>query len=180
MSLSADRNVFRRVLCTCAMALALCIPASAQEAGYVVRASELRQDPFDDAPRVGQLAERAPVRIVERQGAWMRVQSGGTGSGTTGWVRMLSVRAGSIDGATTGDSGMKAVFNVARTGASGQTVATGVRGLDKEDLRRASPDAAQVAKMESFAAKRPDAEAFGARAQAAQPEPAKATKGKSG
>lgn len=155
---------------------ALCLPAAAQEAGYVIRAGDLRQEPFDDATRVGQLTERATVRILERQGAWMRVQSGGA----TGWVRMLSVRGGNVDGTPAGDSGMKAAFNVARTGASGQAVATGVRGLDKEDLRRAAPNPGQVTKMESYSANRPDAEAFAARAQAARPEPTKAAKGKAG
>lgn len=153
-----------------------CLSASAQETGYLIRTSELRQEPFDDAARVGQVTERAPVRIVERQGAWMRIQSGSS----TGWVRMLAVRAGSADSAPAGDSGMKAAFNVARTGASGQAVATGVRGLDKEDLRRAAPNPGQVTLVESYTANRQDAEAFSTRAQAARPEPAKAAKGKGG
>lgn len=153
-----------------------CLPAGAQEAGYLVRTSELRQEPFDDAARVGQVIERAAVRILERQGAWMRVQSGST----AGWVRMLAVRTGGVDGVPAGDSGMKAAFNVARTGASGQAVATGVRGLDKEDLRRATPNPSQVTRVESYAANRQDAEAFAARAQAARPEPMKAAKGKAG
>jgi len=72
---------------------------------------------------------------------------------------MLAVRTGATEGAG-GDSGLKHLFNVARGGSSGTAVATGVRGLDKEQIRNAQPNAAELARMAQFAASQADAERF--------------------
>ena len=141
---------------------ASCAPA--QEAGYCVRATEVKADPFSDAATVATLAEKAPVRILARQGGWMRVESGAA----SGWVRMLSVRTGGAEGLQSGDSGVKELFNVARTGRSGTAVATGVRGLDREQIRNAQPNPAELQKMGGYSASAGEAEQFAARAGLAQ------------
>jgi hypothetical protein len=128
---------------------------SAQEAGYTVRQTELKQEPYSDAATTGTLPERAQVKIVSRQGGWLRIESA-TGAG---WVRMLAIRTGASDGAG-GDSGLKQLFNVARSGSSGTAVATGVRGLDKEQIRNAQPNMAELQRMEKFSASEADAERF--------------------
>ncbi len=133
--------------------------AAAQEAGYAVRQAELKREPFSDAASAGTLPERAEVKIVSRQGGWLRVES----ASGAGWVRTLSIRTGSAEGAG-GDSGVKQLFNVARSGSSGTVVATGVRGLDREQIANAQPNAAELARMAQFAASQADAERFASRA----------------
>ncbi len=129
--------------------------ALAQDAGYAVRQTELKQEPYSDAATAGTLPERAQVKIVARQGGWLKIES----ASGAGWVRMLAIRTGATDGAG-GDSGLKQLFNVARSGSSGTAVATGVRGLDKERIRNAQPNTAELARMEQFAASQADAERF--------------------
>lgn len=127
----------------------------AQEAGVAVRQTEVKKEPFSDAETVETLSEQAQVQILKRQGGWLQVRSGAA----TGWVRMLAIRVGAGQ-SRSGDSGIKSLFNVARTGASGSTVSTGVRGLDKEQIRNASPNPAELAKLSGYAASRADAEHF--------------------
>jgi SH3 domain-containing protein len=140
-----------------ALVFALCaVPAVAQETGFAVRDTEMKKEPFTDAQTVGTLAEKAQVKVLARQGGWMQVESGAR----TGWVRMLSIRMNS--GQSSVVSGLKSLFNVARTGSSGQTVTTGVRGLDKEQIQNAKPNPAELKKLAAFAAARGDAERFAA------------------
>jgi len=149
----------------------------ATEAGVVLRRTELRQEPFDDAARIAELAERAPVRLLTRQGGWLQVQA----APHTGWVRLLFVRTTPAESAPApaGAGAVQAAINLARTGSSGQTVATGVRGLDRADLARATPNPQAVAQLDAMAVSRDEAEAFGRRAQQ-PPSPAPAPAGRSG
>lgn len=131
-------------------------PALAQETGFAVREAELKKEPFSDAQTLGTLAEKAQVKVLARQGGWMQVESGAQ----SGWVRMLSIRMTS--GQSSFASGLKALFSVARTGSSGQTVTTGVRGLDKEQIQNAKPNPEELKKLAGFAASKGDAERFAA------------------
>ena len=128
------------------------------QAGYTIREVEMKREPFDDAATVAKLAEKTPIEITRRQGAWMEVKSGQA----AGWIRMLSVRMGAAGEARSGSSGLGALFNIGRTGSSGATVTTGVRGLDKEEIRNAKPNLAELQKMQGYAASRQDAERFAA------------------
>jgi hypothetical protein len=131
-------------------------PAFAQETGFAVRETEVKKEPYSDAQTLGTLAEKAQVRVLDRQNGWMRIESGTQ----AGWVRMLAIR---MDSGSSGFvSGLKSLFSVARTGSSGRTVTTGVRGLDKEDIKNAKPNPDEVKKMAGFAASRSDAEKFAA------------------
>jgi hypothetical protein len=76
---------------------------------------------------------------------------------------MLALRFGGPGEAKKGDSGMSKLFNVARTGSSGTTVTTGVRGLDPEMLANAQPNPAELAKMEQFAVTQEAAAGFAAK-----------------
>jgi uncharacterized protein YgiM (DUF1202 family) len=130
--------------------------AFAQETGYAVRESEVKKEPYADAQTVGTLAEKAQVKVLDRQNGWMRIESGAQ----SGWVRMLSIR---MDSSSSGFmSGLKSLFSVARTGSSGRTVTTGVRGLDKEDIKNAKPNPEELKKLAGFAASKGDAEKFAA------------------
>jgi hypothetical protein len=130
--------------------------ALAQDSGFAVRKTDLKAEPFTDASTVGSLAEKAQVRIVARQGGWMKVEAPAAG----GWVRMLAIRMSSSADPKSGDSGVGALFNVARTGSSGTAVATGVRGLDKEQIQNAKPSPAELEKLSGFRAAKGDAERF--------------------
>lgn len=134
----------------------------AAEPATVIRATELKKEPGTDAPTVAPLAEGARVDALERKGGWTRVKTEG---GAEGWVRMLQLRYGAGAGgeAKAGDSGVAQLLNVARTGSSGTQVTTGVRGLDEQQLANAQPNAAELAKMNRFAAQPDAAAAFAAK-----------------
>lgn len=144
-----------------ALTALLCITASmasAAETAVTIKPTELKKAPYTDAETLATLPEKASLAIIERQGGWTHVQSAPE---TRGWVRMLSLRLG--DGtAKQGDLGLASVLNAARTGSSGVTVTTGVRGLSEEDLRNAHPNPAELRKAEQIAATAQDAKAFAA------------------
>ena len=95
-----------------------------------------------------QLAVDAAVDAGDRSGGWVKVR---TSSGAEGWVKMLALRYGGPGAAKRGDSGISQAINVARTGASGTQVTTGVRGLDETDIKTARPNPAELKKLESYA-----------------------------
>ena len=138
------------------LAPALCLA----EPATVMRATELKQQPASDAAGVATLAENTMVDALERKGGWTRVKAEG---GAEGWVRMLALRYAGAGEAKQGDAGISQILNVARTGTSGAQVATGVRGLDAEQLVNAKPNAAELKKMEKYAASRDGAEGFAAK-----------------
>ena len=142
-----------------ALALALgAAPALAQETGFAVRQTEVKKEPFSDADTVGTLAEKSQVKVLARQGGWAQIESGAL----SGWVRMLSIRMNSSQSSFV--SGLKSLFSVARTGSSGTTVTTGVRGLDKEQIQNAKPNPEELKRLAGFSASKGDAERFAAQA----------------
>ena len=127
----------------------LLVPLLARaEPATLVRASELKAQPATDAATVTQLAADAAVDAGERNGGWVRVK---TPAGAEGWVKMLALRYGGPGAARRGDSGLAQAVNVARSGASGTQVTTGVRGLDETDINTARPNPAELKKLEGYA-----------------------------
>lgn len=125
------------------------MPALAGAAGdsaIVARDTELREKPLNDAPVVARLTAKSAVVVQARSGAWANVV---TGSGKQGFVRLLNLRTSS---GAKGESGVGALASVFKTGSSGNSVATGVKGLSEEDLTGAEPDAAQAAKLATYKA----------------------------
>lgn len=141
-----------------ALLLLSCLPLTvlAEQIAYTVRPTEIKQQPYSDAASVGTLGEKTSVRILIRQGGWVKISS----SQGDGWVKMLNLRSTNTSGKQ-GDSGLQSLFNMGRSGSSGITVATGVRGLSEEDLKNAQPNPAELAKMRNYAADRAQAERFG-------------------
>jgi len=129
------------------------------EPATTIRQVEMKKGPAADADTIGTIAENTALEALERKGGWTRVK---TASGE-GWVRMLALRFGGPGEAKKGDSGISKLFNVARTGSSGTTVTTGVRGLDPEMLANAQPNPAELAKMEQFAVTQDAAAGFAAK-----------------
>jgi hypothetical protein len=142
--------------------LVLFLPAAyAVESGYTLKPTELMDKPFLDAALVVTLPEKTQVEIVTRQGAWMQVR---TKDKQQGWVRMLSVRLGSPDQKSPGGGNLLSAIGIANRPRSTTTatVTTGVRGFSEEDLAKAAPNAAELAKMKAFAATAADAQQLAA------------------
>ena len=148
----------RRHLLALALAATLASGALPAETGTVLRKTELRAEPLGSAQVLAQLAAKAEVEVGERKGAWAAVT---TGEGASGWVRVLAIRTGSGERGASGAGSLASVF---RTGSSGQTVTTGVKGLSAEQLRNASPDAAELARLDALATNADDARRFAAEA----------------
>ena len=140
-----------------ALLLLGCLPLTvhAEQIAYTVRSTEIKQQPYSDAPNVATLSEKASVTIVSRQGGWVRITSK-TGNG---WVKMLNLRSTSTT-TKRGDSGLQSLFNIGRSGSSGITVATGVRGLSEEDLKNAQPNPREFEKLQNYAVNKVKAEKF--------------------
>lgn len=105
---------------------------------YIVRATELRAEPFSDAKMVMALTAETSLKTLKRKGGWYQVEV----AGKVGWVRMSSLRLGSADKAE-GSSGVGSALRFlgsGRAGASEVTPATGIRGLDAADINSAEPD----------------------------------------
>ncbi|PKM44638.1 MAG: hypothetical protein CVV05_08755 [Gammaproteobacteria bacterium HGW-Gammaproteobacteria-1] len=134
--------------------------AAQADPAHVIRATELKAKPFSDAATLAPLAVKSVVDVQAREGGWYKVKAGGK----QGWVRMTTLRLG--DGsAKPGDSGVGSALqflNTGRSGSSGVTVATGVRGLDAADITNAVPDPKAVAKLDTLAAPADDARRYAA------------------
>jgi hypothetical protein len=138
--------------------LLLLLPLLAHaEPATLTRASDLKAQPASDAKTVTQLAADAAVDAGERSGGWVRIK---TASGAEGWVKMLALKYGGTGGTKRGDSGLTQAINVARTGASGTQVTTGVRGLDETDIQAARPNPAELKKLEGYAESKQGSESF--------------------
>ena len=144
------RYLYALLLCASFVA-----PVYAKQPAYTVRSTEIKQQPFSDAATVATLSEKASVNILSRQGGWVRI----TSESGNGWVKMLSLRSDNT-AAKQGDTGLQSLLNVGRSGSSGITVATGVRGLSEEDLKNAHPNPREFEKLQNYAVSKAKAEKF--------------------
>lgn len=144
------------------LALALALPALAQEQAFTNRATELKDRGAAEARTVAGLPEGAAVKVLERGGGWTRVDAGGQ----QGWVRIFHLRFPAVaqqaaSSASSPLSGLTSALGMGRETSRGATVATtGIRGLSPEDLKNASPDNAALARMQSYRADKAQAEQF--------------------
>lgn len=136
--------------------LALCtatFPALAEQ-GATIRADQLKAMPFIDAATSASVAANQPVTILGRKGGWVQVEA----NGKTGWVRMLNLRLQADSSSAQGRATAQKA-SLLRTNSSGRTVTTGIKGLGEEDLRNASVDPAQLAKLATLPVAPADAKA---------------------
>lgn len=124
------------------------------EPATLLKATELRSQPQGSAGVVVMLRTKDRVDITSRKGAWASVK---TSTGKKGWVRVLALRTGS---GHRGDTGIGAMASVFKTGSSGNTVSTGVKGLSEEQLQNATPNPAEVERLDSHAVNATDARSF--------------------
>lgn len=137
------RHIFA-LLCAWFLACGL---AAAQQV-TISRDSSLHAEPNADAPVVAQIKQGTPAQQIGKQGAWVNVK---TGSGT-GWVYSFNVAYAATGPASAAGSG----GGGARRG--GVTSTIGIRGLEAEDLKKATFDANQLNSLDSFATTKQDAE----------------------
>jgi hypothetical protein len=131
-------------------------PVYAWQTAYTVRSTEIKQLPYSDAKTVGSLEEKVTVSVMSRQGGWVKINS----DKGNGWVRMLSLRGDSTT-KKPGDTGLQSLINVGRSGSSGITMTTGIRGLSEEDLKNAHPNPGEFEKLKNYAVNKTKAERFG-------------------
>ena len=140
-----------------AIALVLCTTAASALAasGTVLRNEKLYTQPRSSAPVATTVAKGASVNILAKQGGWLRVSSGRS----TGWIRLLSVRAGAggLGGAGLGD-----VVGAATTKSDPSRVVAvaGLRGLNDEELKQAKFNADELARLDTWSATAAQARSF--------------------
>lgn len=143
------------------------------EPGTLLKDSELRAKPFGDAEVVTTLKAKAGVDILSRKGAWANVKAGDK----AGWVRLLALRTGS---GQRGDAGVGALASVFKTGSSGHTVSTGVKGLSEEKLKAAQPNAEEAQRLDKYKESEGSARSFAKQARLGTQQLGYLTPGKGG
>jgi hypothetical protein len=160
------RGMRTRILLAVILLAALPWAAHAQEQGYTNRATELKDKGSPDAATVAQLPENTPVKVIARGGGWTQVEAGGK----TGWVRVFHLRFASTVESGSSGTGLASLGSALGFGGSSRkvnTATTGIRGLSPEDLKNASPDPEQLAKLHSYRVDKPVAERFAREAKLA-------------
>ncbi|MBP6625909.1 MAG: hypothetical protein KA187_00680 [Arenimonas sp.] len=146
----------RRRTLVLALAAVLAAGAALAESGTVLKDTQLRSEPLASSKIIAELRARDTVQINARKGAWAGVK---TTEGVDGWARILNLRTGSGQAGAGGGDALASVF---RTGSSGTTVSTGVKGLSAAALMSAAADEAEVQRLETYAANTGQATAFAA------------------
>jgi hypothetical protein len=128
---------------------AVAVPALAAP-GTVLRDEKLYSQPSATSSVAGSAAKGSSVNILTKQGGWLRVSSGKS----TGWIRLLSVRAGpgGLGGARLGGARLGDVVGAATTKSDPSRVVAvaGLRGLNNEDLKRAQFNADELARLDAW------------------------------
>jgi len=133
----------------CFMVVMLLLPAvSMAEPATIIKETIVRMDPGHQADPITTLSAGEEVEIKRRQGGWYQVSFGE--KQTSGYLPLLSIRKASSGTRREGKSGLNSLLNTYRTGSSGVTVATGVRGLDQVDLQNSKPDMDELRKIDAF------------------------------
>lgn len=133
--------------------------AAAQAApGTALKNDRIYSQASSSSSTVGEMSKGMAVDILAKNGGWLQIKT----SKTTGWVRLLSVRAGS--GGSGGD-GLAGIAGVAgavtqKSDPSRVVAVAGVRGLNEEDLKGAKYDAEQISLLEKYAVSAAQAQSF--------------------
>lgn len=140
-----------------ATALMVCMSAASAWAapGTALRNDKLYSQPSATAKVTGSVVKGASVNILAKQGGWLRVTSGRS----TGWIRLLSVRAGA-GGA--GGVGVGDVVGAATTRSDPSRVVAvaGLRGLNEEDLKKAKFNPDELARLDAMSVSPAQARSF--------------------
>jgi hypothetical protein len=144
-----------------AAVLVLCAASASAWAapGTVLRNEKLYSQPSSGAKVTATVARGTSVNILAKQGGWLRVTAGRS----TGWIRLLSVRAGAggLGGAGIGD-----VVGAATTRSDPSRVVAvaGLRGLNEEDLKKAQFNPDELARLQAMGVSPAQARSFAGQA----------------
>ncbi len=143
---------------------ALCPLAAHAQQVTVERDSDLRAEARLEAPVAGKVVQGTAGEVMAKSGPWLHLKT----QQATGWILSFNVRFGGARAA--GDSGAGSALGrlVGPRREVAVTATIGVRGLEEEDLRQANFDAAQMKRMEQYAAT-PEDSAHRARAAGLAP-----------
>jgi len=145
----------RNLIATLALLACSVATSALASTGTVLRDEKLYSKPSATAPVSASVRKGASVTILSKQGGWLRVSAGKS----TGWIRLLSVRAGAggLGGAGVGD-----VVGAATTKSDPSRVVAvaGLRGLNDEQLKQAKFNADELARMEAQAVSAAQARSF--------------------
>ncbi|MFL6621487.1 MAG: hypothetical protein ACJ8NR_02560 [Sulfurifustis sp.] len=124
-------------------------PKMAPTPAVTTRDTELKEKPFVDAKTLKKLPRNTTVAIVDRNGGWLNVTSGGA----QGWVRLLHVSSQPPGSSAAGAEEMKSAVKMAtgRAGGGNIVATTGIRGLSEEQLREAKPNPEEEQRLEGYA-----------------------------
>lgn len=137
----------RGKLAVLAAGVAFAASVMAAQEGTLIRAADLKAKPQIDAVTVKALGENTPLQVLGNDGGWSQVA---TREGKQGWVRLLNVRLASSGGSSNVGKDIDALGNVVRTGSTGASATTAAKGLSKEDLEKATPNPAEVKKLDAY------------------------------
>ncbi|MCW8825977.1 MAG: SH3 domain-containing protein [Gammaproteobacteria bacterium] len=144
-------------------------PLMAQELkqGWVLGESNLYKKPYSDAEVMSRLAADSEVKVIKRKGGWYQVK---VSKSRSGWMRMNTLRFGEQSGDKKAGniSGLQQtikLFKTGRSGSSGVTVATGIRGLDATDLQNSKPNHEALEQLKTFSTDQEGAKSFAAKAK---------------
>jgi hypothetical protein len=160
IEVQATMRIAASVLAALLLSFATC--AQAAEKGLIIRAGDLLAQPFIDAAKSAPVTANQPVTILERRGGWASIEI----NGQKGWVRLLNLRldAGPARPAASSGNPLAGL----RTGSSGRTVTTGVKGMDEEDIRNSTPDYGELAELDGLGVAAADARTNAQRSKLAE------------
>ena len=150
-------SLVKSVLMAACLIVAGAAAGLAGEPGTALKNDVLRVEPYGDAKAVATLAKNDKLDIQKRQGGWLYV----TSAKGKGWVRLLSVKRGAASRANLGKEAA-GLLDVAsgRAGKGKVVAATGIRGLNEEDLKASPFNEAELKKAESYTVSKAVAEQF--------------------
>jgi len=141
-----------------ALAVMMTLSSALAAPGTVLRDEKIYANAASTSKVVASVKRGSAVEIVTKQGGWLKIKSGKT----EGWIRLLSVRAGTggVGGAGVGD-----VVGAATTRSDPTRVVAvaGLRGLSEEELKQAQFNADELTRLEANAVKPADAKVRAAR-----------------
>lgn len=159
-----DKSHVRPALVLALAGLFAAMPVYTAETGSVLKADQLKAEPFRDANAVSMMAPGDKVEILQRQGGWFRVKS----AKGAGWVRMLSVRRGEA-GKASAESDVSGLLGLAsgRAGTGKVIATTGIRGLNEEQLKAAKYSESEIKLSDSLVESLAEARKFAVRGKLA-------------
>lgn len=149
--------MMHRLLLLAALGLVVAAPLQAEEGATLLRDTELRSEPYSDARVIAVLKAHTTLTILERRGGWYQARTAGY---QRGWVRMSAIRLGELKAGSSGVGETLRFLSSGRSGASGVTVATGIRGLSAADVANAKPNHQAVQRLGRYQASAVQAQSF--------------------